>query len=292
MTTKGTPSDEDGAQDDKDSKKGTVEPSEEKDVKKDSEEDTSKNEDKSKTSDKGDNEELSEEEKQRRNADSKISKLTDTLSRQQLVIEKQIQKNPKLLYELYDEDKDLALTIAERNPDLVERAIASETESDKKGEEEGEEEPLTKKDLEKWEADRNKKEKDKSMKEGLKDRQVKAIGKFLKEHPEIGPGSELETKVFARFKIYAKPDSSPSDLTIILEDSLGLATQGSYEAGERDAALQGAANASASSSTGGKGSDPKTKPNLTDEQVEFCNKHGIDYAKFESWATKTTVSKK
>lgn len=254
----------------------------EEEAKKASAEDTAKNEEGSENSDeKGDKEELTEAEIVRREADSKISKMSNKVKEYQQVVLKDLKSNPVKLYDLYESDKDLALQIAEENPELVEEAIAAQDkllEVDK--DEDGEDKPLSKKDLEAWYSERSKKEKGDSIKGDLQARQVGAIVDFLTKHPEITKGSELETKIFDRFKVYTKESSTPTEIATILEDSLQLSNIGSYEAGEAAATLKGAANAAASSSVGGKGGSVKTQVKLTDTQRKFCDKHKMDYAEY------------
>jgi len=262
-----------------------VEKKVEEETKNTSEEETSKNEDESKDSSTGDAEELSEAEKVRRAADSKISKMSNEISKYQAMVQKDVASNPTKLYELYETDKELALQIAESNPELVDAAIAAQEKVLEVGEnEDGENKSLTKDDLESWYTERRKKDKVASIKEDVHNRQINAIADFLSAHPEVEKGSELETNIFNRFKVYAKPDSKPAEIATILDDALKLSQVGSYETGVNDAVLKGAMNASASQSVGGKGgASKKSSVKLTAAQQEFCNKYNMDPAEYAKY---------
>jgi len=262
-----------------------VEKKVEEETKNTSEEDTSKNEDKTEDSAKaGDTEELSEAEKVRRAADSKISIMSNQISKYQAMVTKDIERDPKKLYDLYESDKDLALQIAEANPALVDEAMAAQEKALKLDkDEDGETKSLSDEELETWYSNRRKKEKTESIKQDLQTRQVDSIANFLRAHPEIEKGSPLETQIFDRFRVYAKPDSKPDEIVTILDDALTLSKVGSYESGVNDATLKGAANAAAAQTVGGKGSAPKAAVKLTPAQREFCDKNNMDpaeYAKF------------
>lgn len=255
----------------------------EKEIQKKAEEEAKKTskEDDSENSDKGDDEGLSEAEKVRRAADSQISKMSNEVSKYQKIVLEDIKNNPEKLYDLYETDKDLALQLAESNPALIEEALkAHEKALELETDEDGEKKHLSEEELESWYSKRRKKENAESMKQGIQDRQIDAIAKFLTSHPEIEKGSDLEKSIFSRFRVYVKPDSKPDEISTILDDALSLSNMGSYQAGADDAILKGATNAAAASSTGGKGSEPKKVANLTTAQKEFCDKNSMNYEEY------------
>lgn len=220
-------------------------------------------------------EELTQEEKNRRAFDSKINEITVTLSKTQKALEKQVQKNPTLLYDIMEDDKDLATAIAERNPDLVDQAIAEMEKKTTK-----EDDTYTKEDLETYHKGKVNLSKGADLKQNLQDKKRDAIAGFLKDHPEIAPKSDLEAQVFNRFKIYGKdPSLTGKELTTILEDSLNLASKDPMET---TAALKAAVNQSAASSAGGQGGSPKDKTDgLTKLQIAFCDKHHLKYETYK-----------